>query len=225
MKKIIFLLSIILTTNCFSQNIDESTRKKFSSVLDMYTDIWINVPGGVDTRTINQGVNFSLLYDYRFGKSNFSFAIGLGIGAHNFYSNSFPVVDSLGNSILEPISDLYPGIDYKRNKISVTYFDIPLELRLRTKKEIRASVGLKFGFLINSHTKYVGDDYISYTDDKLRVKFRDVKNIETFRYGITARVGWKWVNLIGYYSFAGLFKKDKGPDLYPISVGISLIPF
>jgi hypothetical protein len=81
------------------------------------------------------------------------------------------------------------------------------------------------GFLIDSHTKYIGDDYIFDGTDRIHVKFKDVRNIEKFRYGVTARFGWKFINLTGFYSLTGLFKKGKGPDLYPISVGISFMPF
>ena len=226
MKKIILLLFIVLLAlQGFSQTIDESTRKKFSIVLDIFTDIWVDVPSNVDVRFINQGVNVSGLYDYRLGKSDYSFAFGIGLGSHNFYSDAFSVVDSVGNSDLIKISEIYDGNSYKRNKISFSYFDIPIEFRMRTKKDFRASLGFKFGFLVDSHTKYIGDDYIFNGTDQIHVKFKDVRNIEKFRYGVTARIGWKFINLTGFYSLTGLFKKTKGPDLYPISVGISLMPF
>jgi len=226
MKKItiIFILTISMLSS-YSQEITESTRKNFSTVIDVFTDIYSNEPKGIETRTINQGMNFSGLYDYRFGKSNISAAIGIGLGAHNFYSNALPVVDSNGNTQLVRIKTLYPGTEYKKNKISYTYFDVPIELRLRTKDEFRAAIGFKLGWLIDSHTKYKGDDYIFETTDELGVKFRDVKNIETFRYGFTARAGWKFINVMGFFSLTDIFKKDKGPDVYPISVGISLMPF
>jgi len=226
MKKItiIFVLTISMLSS-YSQEITESTRKNFSTVIDVFTDIYSNEPKGIETRTINQGMNFSGLYDYRFGKSNISAAIGIGLGAHNFYSNALPVVDSNGNTQLVRIKTLYPGTEYKKNKISYTYFDVPIELRLRTKDEFRAAIGFKLGWLIDSHTKYKGDDYIFETTDELGVKFRDVKNIETFRYGVTARAGWKFINVMGFFSLTDIFKKDKGPDVYPISVGISLMPF
>jgi len=226
MKKIVFLFIFALfALHSFSQDIDESTRKKFSIVVDLFTDIWVDVPPQVDVRTINQGVNVAGLYDYRFRKSNYSFAFGFGLGCHNFFSNSFSEVDSIGDSHLIPISTLYPGTSYKKNKISFSYFDIPIEFRLRTKDEFRASLGFKMGFLIDSHTKYKGDDYIFGTNDQIHVKFKDVYNIEKFRYGFTARFGWKYINVTAFYSLTGLYKKGKGPELYPISVGISLMPF
>lgn len=227
MKKNVFLLFIIFfTLQGFSQTVDESTRKKFSIVLDLFTDIWVDVPSNVDVRIINQGVNVSGLYDYRLGMSDYSFAFGVGLGSHNFYSDAFAVVDdSTKNTSFTKISEIYEGNSYKRNKISFSYFDIPIEFRMRTKNDFRASLGFKFGFLVDSHTKYIGDDYIYEGTDQIHVKFKNVRNIEKFRYGVTARLGWKFINLTGFYSLTGLFKKDKGPELYPISVGISFMPF
>lgn len=224
-KYIILLLIVFIGFQGYSQNVDESTRRKASAIFTVINDFYVNVPDSVDNKFFNLGVDFQGLYDYRIGKSDFSFAFGFGIGSHNFYSDAFVVEDSNNVSGLHPISSLYPGTSYKKNKISYTYFDIPLEFRLRTKSDIRASVGFKLGFLIDTHTKYKGDDYLYGTNDQLFVKFKDVPNIESFRYGITARFGWKFVNLTGFYSLTNLFTKNKGPATYPISVGISLMPF
>jgi len=232
MKKTVIIVCLaFLTFQGFSQSIDESTRKKFSIVVDIFNDFWVGVPDSINNRFFNQGTNISGLYDYRIGKSNYSFAFGAGIGAHNFFSNAFVYTDTAtNNTVLRPISSVYPGTGYNKNKISFTYLDIPIEFRLRTKKEIRASVGFKFGFLIDSHTKYKGDNYLNNTPlylakDDLKIKVKDVRNIETFRYGVTARFGWKYLNITGFYSLTDLFKKGEGTEMYPISVGISLMPF
>ncbi len=224
-KHIILILIFFLAFQGFSQNVDESTRRKASAIFTVINDFYVNVPDSVDNKFFNLGVDFQGLYDYRIGKSNFSFAFGVGIGSHNFKSDAFVVENDSNVSGLRPISSKYPGKNYKKNKISYTYFDIPLEFRLRTKSDIRASVGFKIGFLIDSHTKYRGDDYLLGTTDNLFVKFKDIPNIESFRYGVTARFGWKFINVTGFYSLTNLFTKNKGPEIYPISVGISLMPF
>ncbi len=227
MKRIFVLLFILITAyQGFSQDVDESTRKKFSAIFTVINDFYVDMPDSVDAKFFNPGVNFSGLYDYRLGKSDFSFAFGIGIGSHNLKTDAFVVEDTNNVSAFHPINSLYPGSDYKKNKISYTYFDIPLEFRLRTKNDIRASVGFKFGFLIDSHSKYRGDDYLGVSNNNnVFVKFKDIPNIESFRYGVTARFGWKFVNLTGFYSLTNLFTKSKGPETYPISVGISLMPF
>ena len=42
-----------------------------------------------------------------------------------------------------------------------------------------------------------------------------------FQYGVTGRIGYGSVALSGYYSLVDVFKKDKGPELTPLNVGIS----
>ncbi|NCA84684.1 MAG: PorT family protein [Clostridia bacterium] len=226
MKRVLIIVLIVCAGfQSFSQPVSESTRKKVSAVFDVFNDFYVDIPDSIDNKFFNLGVNFSMLYDFQIAESDFSFAIGAGLGSHNFYTDAFVVEDSLNVSALYPIKSLYPGNDYKKNKISYSYLDIPLEFRLRTDKEFRAALGFKFGFLIDSHTKYKGEDYIFGSSDNIFVKFKDVPNIEKFRYGVTARVGWKFINLTGFYSLTNLFTKDKGPETYPISVGISLMPF
>ncbi|NCC72600.1 MAG: PorT family protein [Sphingobacteriia bacterium] len=227
MKKVILILMLIIAGfESYAQNPSETTRKKFSTIFDVYNDFYLNIPDSVSNRLFNPGASISGLYDFRFGKSNFSFAIGGGIASHNFYSNSFTVVDENGVTSLKRIKSLYPSVsNYDRNKISFTYFDIPMEFRLRTNENIRAAIGFKFGFLLESHSKYRGDDYLYNTNNQLFVKFKDVENIQDLRYGLTARFGWKFINLTGFYSFSNIFEEDKGPEIYPFSVGISLMPF
>ena len=38
----------------------------------------------------------------------------------------------------------------------------------------------------------------------------------------TARIGWGWVNVFATYSLTTLFKTDRGPELYPFSVGLTI---
>jgi hypothetical protein len=222
---VLTVVLILFILQGFSQGVNESTRKKFSTVIDVFNDFYVDVPDSVDNRFLNPGFSFQGLYDYRFGKSNFSFAFGAGLGSHNFYSDAMIETDSLGVTQLHPISSLYPDINYDKNKITYTYLDVPLEFRLRTKNNIRAALGFKVGFLISSHTKYKGDDFLFGTNDALHVKFKNVNNIEDLRYGVTARFGWRFINLTGFYSLTNVFKKDQGPEMYPFSVGISLMPF
>ena len=226
MKRVLIIVLIVCAGfQSFGQPVDVSTRKKVSAVFDLFNDFYVDVPDSIDNKFFNLGVNLDLLYDFQIAESNFSFAIGVGLGSHNFYSNAFVVEDSMNVSAFYPIKSLHPRTSYKRNKVSYTYFDVPLEFRLRTTKGFRAAVGFKVGFLIDNHSKYRGDDYAFGTNDKIHMKLKDVPNIEKLRYGITARVGWKYVNLMGFYSLTDLFTKDKGPETYPISVGISLMPF
>jgi hypothetical protein len=231
MKRIVLLsiIGIIFISTAFSQIVTESTIRKFNIGIGAFTDIWQGQPPEMSTRTINQGAQVFGMYNYQVNESVIYLAGGIGMGMHNLYSNTY-IPDIKADSIgFEKIPD---GISYKKSKISLTYVDVPLEFRIRTKKYFRIAFGFKVGFLINSHTKYKGNRF-HFDKDGLLVsdgvnvveKERDIKQIETWRYGPTFRIGYKWFNITVYYQLSQIFKVDKGPKLYPISIGIAVIPF
>jgi hypothetical protein len=224
MKKLLLLaFGLALMLPLFAQDkISDETKKKFSIGIDLFTDIWQDVPDGLDLKTINRGVSVFGMYNYQFGKSNISFAIGAGISTHNMYSNSLTGYDDVDSSFFVAIPD---SISYKKSKLSLTYLDIPFEFRLKTEKKFRMALGFKMGFLIGKHNKYKGDDLGGSDAGTIIEKSNNVRNLETFRYGPTFRIGYKWINLYGYYQINTLFKPDQGPEMAPITVGISLMPF
>lgn len=231
MKKIILsILSTFLIVTAFTQAVSESTIRKFNIGVGITTDIWQGLPPGMDARTINQGAQVFGMYNHRLNESSVYLAGGIGVSTHNLYSNSY-IVDIKADSIdFRAIPD---NIKYKRSKITLAYIDVPLEFRIKTDKQFRIAFGFKFGFNINTHTKYVGNRFdIDENGDAqdldkvdVKEKQKDIKQIETWRYGPTFRIGYKWFNATVYYQISKVFKVDKGPELYPISVGIAIMPF
>ncbi len=219
---IIFSFIFIFSSNPGqSQVVNESAKKKISIGVGMFTDIWQNLPAGIKTRTINQGVNVFATYNLAFGKSNFSFAVGLGIRVQNMYGN-FQVKGYNDSIQLARIPD---SISYQRSKLVLPYLELPIEFRFKTKYKLAIGLGFKVGYMLPAHTKWVGEDYLFNTTDKLRVSFRDVKYLEKFSYGPTFRIGYKWFHLNAYYSLSNIFTKNRGPQISPISVGFLLMPF
>jgi hypothetical protein len=227
MKQLLIILLCIFTLNGLSQVVNEETKKKFTIGLDVFTDIWQDTPPPteLETGTINPGVNIFGTYNYMFGESNVSLSPGFGLGIHNMFNKSFiETTDESSEFVLitDSIDDSY---SFKKSKLVVTYLDIPIELRYKSKGGFRLAAGFKFGFLIHSHTKYKGDDFLGETNDLVKYKKGKIKFLETNRYGVIARIGYKWLNLWGYYQLSTLFEKGNGPEMYPISIGITLIPF
>lgn len=204
-----------------AQVIKPSTKKRISIGVGLFTDIWMNTPAGMKTRTINQGFQLVGTYNTPFGKSNVSFAIGIGISTHNLYWN---YVYKGRNDSLQFVQ-IPDTLDYKRSKLTLPYIEIPIEFRLKTKIKLSVALGFKVGYMIYGHSKWVGDDYLFKTNNLLKSSFKDIKNIEKFAYGPTFRIGYKWFNVNAYYSLGSIFTKDKGPDIYPISIGFLLMPF
>ena len=223
----LLLATILLSSAGYSQVVNEKTKKKISIGVGLSTDIMINMPTGVKARAINHGFNVYGTYNVPFGKSDFSFAIGVGLSSHNIYGN-FIVNSTPDSTWLFKIPD---SVSYNRSKITLAYAEIPIEFRFKSKSKVSVAVGFKAGLLIGSSSKYVGNGPIVTTNytlndvGKQRSKFWGIKNLEQFTYGPTLRVGYKWFNLTGYYMISHLFTKNHGPEMSPISVGFILMPF
>jgi NADPH-dependent 2,4-dienoyl-CoA reductase/sulfur reductase-like enzyme/rhodanese-related sulfurtransferase len=77
MKKIILCTIFIVTVIFgFSQSADKTNQNNFSSVIDVFNDIYLNVPDSVKGRFFNPGISFSGFFEHHFKNSNFSVAIG-----------------------------------------------------------------------------------------------------------------------------------------------------
>jgi len=210
-----------------TQVVSDITKNKISVGIGEFTDIWMNMPAGVKTRTINQGFTILGTYNIPFGKSNFSFAIGLELTIHNMYGN-FYVYDSTDLTVFKKIPD---SVSYKRSKLKVAYLEIPVEFRFKSKSKVTVALGFKGGILLASGTKYVGDGelfnyhYRVNQPEKTKIKLSGIKNLEQFSYGPTIRIGYSWINVNASYMLSTIFKQGKGPEMYPLSVGIVLMPF
>ena len=159
------------------------------------------------------------MYNVPFGDSPISFSIGVGVGCHNLYSNT-RINNIKADSVTFTV--IPDSIDYKKSKLGLTYLDFPLELRLITKSKIRASIGVKLGYLMDAKTKFKGDNLAG---AEIIEKQRKVDQVDKFRFGPTVRFGYDWFQIMGYFSVTQIFEKGFGPELYPISVGITFMPF
>ncbi|NQV03175.1 MAG: outer membrane beta-barrel protein [Bacteroidia bacterium] len=220
---LLVILILFCSLNGEAQMVNEVAKKRVTIGVGMFTDIWFDVPQGINTRAINQGFQAFALYNVPFGKSNFGFAIGLGFRAQNLYGN-FLVKNTNDSAWLEKIGDT-AAVNYQRSKLTLPYLELPIEFRFKSKAKVAIGIGFKVAYLLPAHTKYVGEDYNTITGAKLRVKNREIKNLEQFSYGPTFRIGYRWFHISAYYSISKIFTKGTGPELYPLSLGILLMPF
>lgn len=213
-----FLFLALFSVTLFAQEEDLDVSNRFGKadrlMLDFYNDMWLGAPDTIDFKGYNPGASFGLVKDFPFGSTNFSFAIGLGLGTHNMRYNANILKDSLG------VNYFINRVDTPQQyKMVMSYLDIPVELRFRTKRDnvFRFAIGGKIGYMINNHIKHV--------DEGFKTKTFNISDINSLRYGVTARVGYKMFNLYVYYGLSTLFDDKLGPEMSPVSVGISLIPF
>ena len=254
MKKIMFVaLCMALSYSLSAQDKEDIKNKEtifFGKAatqdriaVDVFTDMWIMkgaAADSIDPKQINLGVSWHYKYEILFGKSNFSFAAGLGFSLHNMKSDAIPInytYDSSGNKVYGgstvftkiPLksTDGSQDINVKNNKFTAIYVDIPFEFRYRLRNNaFKFYLGGKLGLLLGSYNTYNGDNYNEdYPTSKMRIREYAIANVNKVHYGITLRTGWKWIQVYGYYSLSHLFKKDKGPEMYPISVGLTISPY
>lgn len=220
MKRLtIFIFLIALTATAWSQN--AKNKKSFRIGADAFTDVWMEKPDGMKLRGVNQGANINLMYYSTFPKTNFSIGTGAVLSMHNLYSNM--LIEDLSADTTK-FTKIPEGVDYKKNKISIAYLELPVEFKYTTKSQFSFAMGMKIGLPINTHTKYKGKNPNG-NGKEIKVKEHNIKGINDYRMAATMRIGYQWISLFASYQLTTTFDKDKGPDLYPVSVGISISPY
>ncbi len=156
-------------------------------------------------------------------KSAFGMFTGLGIGWNNYrFEQNIRLAH--GDDRLEHYTDTIHS--FRKNKLTVSHLNVPLMLEFQTNQrnpnsQFHIAAGINAGMRLRSHTKYV------YRDEGSREKDKEFKSyhLVPFRYEAIARIGWGRVNLFATYSLNGMFRDDKGPELYPFNIGIRLLNF
>ncbi|GAF04691.1 porin family protein [Saccharicrinis fermentans] len=219
----------------FIENHDDTKVRMVKVLRNKFKGHWAGVQLGfnnyhesdqVDFMNLNSGksmtvgINF-LQYniDLRKDKTNFGLVTGLGWAVYNYrFDNDYLIVQQDGLTIGQPTEDRH----VKKSKIVTSYLNIPLLLELQTPENSNVhafvSAGLYGGFRLGSHTKtvYFGDD---------KKKSRQDININPFQYGAMFQVGFNIIKLYGTYNFSSLFESNKGPEVTPYTVGLTLINF
>ena len=237
MKKniLVFILGLFAIST-FAQTVSESTIKKVSLGYDLYNSFWIDMPTDingtpVDSRLVNQGINIFVMYNHDLNDKGLSVAAGLGVSSENLFISSDHYVSNAHPSVVTDVVGFKPlpeVLSFSRNKMNFTYLDIPIELRFKTEKNLRFGLGFKFGILLDSKIAYKGDafddagNYLGYVEIS---KDKKINQLEDYRFGVQLRAGYKWVQLFGYYSLNKVFIADKGPQMYPIHIGVTFMPF
>lgn len=228
MRKWLFLLLCVLSTKTMVAQ-DEETKEKVNKakdriVVELALENLINKPDTIKISGLSRGFNTYFMYDIPLGKSRLSLAPGIGIGTSNFYHKSNKIVSDSSKTYFVPIDK--STFDVKKNKIGLTYVDIPIELRYRSKPNSKntswkLAAGFKIGFLIHNKWKYKGLD-LDGSGKEVKFKQYNVANLEKLRYGVTLRGGYGAFNLFVNYYISSLFKAENGPAMHPISFGIAI---
>ena len=233
-KKVLY--SLVMVVMCFylQAQKDTSRLKKLASEFDLknykadpkdrlifeanYTN-WLGAPKNIKTDWKCIGFGFYTLFDKPIKNSNFSFGYGLGFYSHNYSSNANFIyqLDSTNQNVTTVIEP--KTIPYIANRYNERSFEIPLELRFRTKTTtvFKLMLGAKIGYVISNFKK--SDDADG------RIRLYNIKNVNPLRYGVVFRVGVEQFCLTASYYFSEVFTTGGPKGINPFSIGIAIIPY
>ena len=184
----------------------------------------INLPAGASfleldyAKSLQFGLNL-FEKDFHVYKNYVNIVTGLGFD-FNHYALQNNITLNGDTTYLSAITD--STIDYKKNKLNITYIKIPLMLEFNTSKNpnknLHIAVGAEFAYRIHAVTKQKYEA----NDKHYKIRQRDDFNLEPFRYSAVARIGYNNVTIFANYGLNRLFKKDKGPQVYPFTIGVTV---
>lgn len=204
------------------KKVDLSDRPKDHLLIQFGYHNWAKTPDSINTTGFSNSFNIYFLFDFPF-KTNprLSVAIGAGVGTDNMYFDNTRID-------LTPVSEVRfirdTVVSYKKYKLATGYLELPLELRYSSNPEnmnrgFKAALGVKIGMSYDGHTKAKIDrdenGLGGYT-----IKEKDRTHFNTPRIAGTLRLGWGNISAFGTYTFNGLFKETRGPDVRTWSAGL-----
>lgn len=175
----------------------------------------------------SKSIEFNLNFadkSFPFLKNRMAVVTGMGFRWNNYHFDQNIKLNPTTNPITADYIDP-DSINFSKNRLGVTYLTVPLLLEYqipvgKKHKPIYFSAGAIGGLKLGSNLK---QKYIDPNGNEKKEKYKKDYNISPFTYAITARIGYKNVNVFANYSMVSLFEKNKGPEIYPLTIGISLL--
>jgi hypothetical protein len=171
------------------------------------------------SRTWN--INF-LEKNFKIVRHNVGLVTGMGLSYARYHFNERQnMLTSTPDSVFMTPLTVYS----RKHFLSTTHLTVPLLLEFNThknpKKSFHLATGVIGGYRIGSRNVQVtGED-----GRRGRSVVKDDFNLNPFRLDATVRLGYGNINLFATYGISSFFQANRGPELIPVSVGITLLGF
>jgi hypothetical protein len=185
-----------------------------------------NLPQSLDVYELNYDRSYHLnvrVFEQRinFDKKGYtSISQGLNLEWQNY--------NFVNDYVFEPRQSMVtPILSDKRlskNRLLTQLVSLPVEFHIesnpkRLSRSFHISAGVIGGLVYRANQK------IKYEDDGDKNKVRDDFNLNKFRLGWIGRIGYGPINFYVSNSLTPLFKSGEGPELIPLQIGVTLIPY
>ncbi len=187
------------------------------------SDFSTSLPAGLTYLDLNTGKSYNVNINFAqlgLGFSrHFGIVTGLGFEFNNYRFDNNNNITKDDQGVVGPF---YPaaGIVFEKSKLATVYFTMPLMLELHIPVKYHSTINIAGGMIggvkLGSHNKMVFDD-----GGKQKVKEKNDFSLNVLRYGPTVRIGYENFQIYITYYMNGLFKENKGPDVYPAQIGIA----
>lgn len=167
-------------------------------------------------KSLTWNLNFAE-WAFKNNRNNFALVTGLGVSISDYtFDQPITIEKQSGNGMIVPVSLDPAGLE--KSKLTAAYIKAPLMLELKTPLRMGSSKlylagGVIGGLHLGSHTKF------KYKKDK--DKFKSNYHLNSIKYELTGRIGFGDFCVFANYSLSTLFKDGKGPEMYPLVVGVS----
>jgi len=174
--------------------------------------------------------SFSIYYTNRIQlNESFSFYPAIGVAAEKYdFEDDITLMKDADDAL--QITDITDLGTIEKNRLAITYLEVPLEFRYYPWKSNDGS-GLFVGFGGSLGVRLASHMKVKYTsgDNQITDKFKNDFNLGSVRYGLIGRVGTRGINAFYRIYFSNLFDNGKSPDseLNPTSytIGLSINAF
>lgn len=166
--------------------------------------------------------NFNFLeHSFRLHKNYVMLTTGLGTEFNRYaFRNNYMLVS--GTDSLQAIPTT---LNFQKNSLKTSYLTAPLMIQFNTNKRVKKSfhlaAGVVAGYNFNTHLKQVYE----IEDTKVKSKVYDDFQVNPFKAAATVRLGYSNFNIFATYGLTPLFESGSAPDLYPFTLGVTLVGF
>lgn len=146
---------------------------------------------------------------------------GLGLNLNHYNFEKQVVINSSDTTFTYFTLDNVNS--FKQNKLFIGYLTMPLLLEFQLHKKSRPA---KTTFFLSAgvigSVKIASRQKMSFADNRVYINKNDF-NLAPFKLDATARIGNDTFTLFANYGLTTLFEKNKGPELYPLTLGLGFM--